>query len=126
MWPIYDCISVLAVSRASAAALSNVLRTTTLSYGKMRFSGTCPAETPEPIIMKFCIITSARDYAMCQKMVGIGWLGTAPQIGEIQPKKTYLTIFYLTLPLFSCMPLKPKRLNQFARTMARLERRGLL
>jgi hypothetical protein len=28
-----------------------VLRTTTLSYGNMRFSGTCPAETPQPIKM---------------------------------------------------------------------------
>jgi hypothetical protein len=34
------------LSRASAAALSTVLRTTTLSYGNKRFSGTCPAETP--------------------------------------------------------------------------------
>jgi hypothetical protein len=33
-------------SRASAAALRTVLRTTTLSYGNVRFSATCPAETP--------------------------------------------------------------------------------
>jgi hypothetical protein len=32
--------------RASAAALSTVLTTTMLSYGNMRFSGSCPAETP--------------------------------------------------------------------------------
>jgi hypothetical protein len=42
--------------RASAAALSTVLRMTTLYYGNMRFSGTCPAETPRPIRMKFCMI----------------------------------------------------------------------
>jgi hypothetical protein len=44
------------ISRASAAALSTVLRTTMLSYGNMRFSGTCPAETPQQIKMKFCKI----------------------------------------------------------------------
>jgi hypothetical protein len=43
-------------SRASAAALSTVLKTTTLSYGNMRFSGTCPAETPRPIKIKFSTI----------------------------------------------------------------------
>jgi hypothetical protein len=42
-------------SRASAAALSTVLRTTTLSYGNMPFSGTCPAQTSQPIKMKFCM-----------------------------------------------------------------------
>ena len=45
------------VSRARAAVLiSTVLRTTTLSYGNMRFSGTCPVETPQPIKMKVCKI----------------------------------------------------------------------
>jgi hypothetical protein len=33
-----------------------VLKTTTLSYGNMRFSGTCPAEIPQLIKMKFCTI----------------------------------------------------------------------
>jgi hypothetical protein len=43
--PFY-IVRYIIISRASAAALSTVLRTTTLSYGNMRFSGACPAETP--------------------------------------------------------------------------------
>jgi hypothetical protein len=38
------------------SAYSNVLDTTTLPSENMRFSGTCPAETPQPINMKFCTI----------------------------------------------------------------------
>jgi hypothetical protein len=70
-------------SRASAAALSTVFRTTTLSYANMRFSATCPAETPQPIKMKFCTIDYVGEITRCAKMVGIGWLEAAPQIGEI-------------------------------------------
>jgi hypothetical protein len=44
------------ISRASAAALSIVLRKTMLSYGNMRFSGTSLTKTPKPINMKFCTI----------------------------------------------------------------------
>ena len=57
------------------------------------------------------------------KMVWISWLGAAPQIGE-----TYTSTFvlFLTLPYFtffySCMPLQPKRLNRFARTIAQTTR----
>jgi hypothetical protein len=38
--------SSTAVSRASALALSAVLRTTSLCYGNMPFSGTHPTKTP--------------------------------------------------------------------------------
>jgi hypothetical protein len=55
------------VSRASAAALSTVLRTTTLSYGNMRFSGNCPAETPQPIKMKFSTIDYVDEITRCAK-----------------------------------------------------------
>jgi hypothetical protein len=47
---------IICVSHASEAALSSVLRMATLSYGNIRFSGTCPAETPQPITVKFCTI----------------------------------------------------------------------
>jgi hypothetical protein len=65
------------LSRASAAALSTVLRTTTLSYGNMPFSGTCPAETPQPIMIKFCTIDYVGDvtrYAKngCNRLAGGG------------------------------------------------------
>jgi hypothetical protein len=54
-------------SRASAAALSTVLRTTTLSYGNIRFSGTCPAETPQPIKMKIFTIDYVGEITRCAK-----------------------------------------------------------
>jgi hypothetical protein len=46
----------------------------------MRISGTCPAEIPQPIKMKFCTIDYVGDMP---KMIAIGWLEAAPQIGEI-------------------------------------------
>jgi hypothetical protein len=49
----------------------------------MRFSGTCPAETPQPIKMKFCTIDFVGKLRDVAKMVGIGWLEAASQIGEI-------------------------------------------
>jgi hypothetical protein len=72
-------------SRASAAELSTVLyRTTTLSYGNMRFSGTChAAETPQLINMKFCTIGYVGELRDVPKMIAVGWLEAAPQIGEI-------------------------------------------
>jgi hypothetical protein len=58
-------------SRASAAALSTVLRMTTLSYGNMRFSGTCPAETLKPMKIKFRMIDYVGEVTRCAKMVAI-------------------------------------------------------
>jgi hypothetical protein len=49
----------------------------------MQFSGTCPAETPQPIKMKFCTIDYAGKFTDVPKMVGIGLLEAAPQICEI-------------------------------------------
>jgi hypothetical protein len=55
------------LSRPSVAVLSTLLRTTTLSYGNMRFSGTCPAETPQSIKMKFCKIDYVDEVTRCAK-----------------------------------------------------------
>jgi hypothetical protein len=44
------------VITCSALALSTVLRTTSLSYGNMPFSGTHPTKTPWPIVLKFCTV----------------------------------------------------------------------
>ena len=63
-------VSIVQPSRVSAAALSTVLRTTTLSYGNMRFSGIRPAETPKPIKMKFCTIDYVGEFTRCAKT---GW-----------------------------------------------------
>ena len=86
------------LSHASAAALSTVLRTTTLSYRNMRFSGTCPAETPQPIKMKFCTI----DYVgALTRGAKNGWnrlAGGGPTDRWNITSKTFLTIPYFTLP----------------------------
>ena len=37
-----------------------------------------PAETPQPIKMKFCTIDYVDEIRRYAKMVGIGWLGAAP------------------------------------------------
>jgi hypothetical protein len=49
----------------------------------MRFSGTCPAEAPQPIKMKFCTIDMSARLRDVPKMVGIGWLEAAPQTVDI-------------------------------------------
>ena len=59
--------SQMFVSRASAAALSTVLRPILVSYGNMRFSGICPAETPQPIKIKFCMIDYVGEFTRCAK-----------------------------------------------------------
>jgi hypothetical protein len=48
----------------------------------MRYSGTCPIEIPQPINMKFCKIDSVGEVRDVPKIVGIGWLEAASQIGE--------------------------------------------
>ena len=91
-------IMVQQLSRASAAALSTVLRTTTLSYGNMRFSGIRPAETPQPIKMKFCTIDYVGGLTRfakndCNRLAGGGpthrWNITSIFV-------LYLTLLYLT------------------------------
>jgi hypothetical protein len=52
----------------------------TLSYG---FSRTCSAEIPQRINKNVCTIDYIGNFTQCANMVRIGWLGAAPQIGEI-------------------------------------------
>jgi hypothetical protein len=42
-------------------------RSTTLSYGNMGFSGTCPAETTQQIKIKFCKIDDVGGVTRCAK-----------------------------------------------------------
>jgi hypothetical protein len=46
-----------------------VFRTTTLFYGNMPFSGTCPAKTPKPIKMKFCTIDYVDKVTRCAENI---------------------------------------------------------
>ena len=113
-------------SRASAASLSTVLRTTSLSYGNMRFSGSRPAETPQPIKMKFCTTDYVGELTRCAKNYLNRLAGGGPtDRGNITSTFVlYLTLLYLTLLslFYPCMPLQPKRLNQFTRTIAQMTR----
>jgi hypothetical protein len=59
---------------------------TSLSCGNMRFSDTCPAETPQLIKKKICSIDYVGGITRCAKTVVIGLLEAAPQIGEIKKK----------------------------------------
>jgi hypothetical protein len=104
--------------QARHAALSTVLRTTTFSYGNMRFSGTCPAETPQPIKMKFCTIDYVGEVTQCANNNCNQLAGGGPTGRWNITSKTfsYYTLLYLTY--FSCNRLQRKRLNRFARTMA--------
>jgi hypothetical protein len=52
---------------AASFLLYHVLRTTTLSYGNMRFSGTCPAKIPQPINMKFCAVDYVGENTRCAR-----------------------------------------------------------
>ena len=81
------------LSRASAAALCTVLRTTSLSEGNIRLLGVRQTETPWPIKTKSCTI----DYVgKITKYAKNGWNrfsgGCSPYTWNI------LTILYFTLP----------------------------
>jgi hypothetical protein len=87
-------------SRASAAALSTVLRTTMLSYRNIRFSGTSQIETFQPIVTKLCTMNYVSKIPDVPNIVGIGWLhGGGPLDGWNITSKAFLTILYLTLYL---------------------------
>jgi hypothetical protein len=90
-------------------------------YGIIRFSA--PAQ-PKPLnrsVWNFArLIMSARLPDM-PNIVWIGWLGAAPQIGELVKYnlKSFLTTLYLACYfLFSCQTRQTRRFNRFARTMA--------
>ena len=70
-------------SRASAAALSTVLRKTTLSYGNMRFSGITQQKPLNRSRWNFARLITLASLRDVPKMAVIGWLGAAPQIGEV-------------------------------------------
>jgi hypothetical protein len=65
-------------SRASAAALSTVMDDHTFQW-KHPISGTYPAETPQPIKMKFCTIDNGNKVTRCAKN-GWNWFaGDGPE-----------------------------------------------
>jgi hypothetical protein len=50
-----------------ALVLSAVLRTTSLSYGNMPFSGTHPTKTPRPIVLKLFTVDYIGETTKCAK-----------------------------------------------------------
>jgi hypothetical protein len=102
----------------SALALSTVLRTTSLSYGNMPFSGTHPTKTPWPIILKFCTVDyvgettkhAKNDYNRLAR-------GGSPYRWNI----SIYTLLYPFLP-FRYQAYRPRPLNRFARTISQTTR----
>jgi hypothetical protein len=89
-------------------ALSTVLRTSTLSYGNMRYSGTCPVATPQPIKMKFYMIDQVGEFTPCtindwNRLAGLPYR----QVKLKYTRKTFIT-------------LQPKRPNLLARVPSQL------
>jgi hypothetical protein len=126
-----------AATACSALALSTVLRTTSLSYGNMPFSGTHPTKTPWPIVLKFCIIdyvgeTSKRAKNGYNRLARGGspysWnisIYTLPYYVSIYTLP-YFTLLYLTLPFF-LFRYQAYRPDHWTDLHARyLKRRGLL
>jgi hypothetical protein len=110
----------------SALALSTVLRTTSLSYGNMPFSGTHPTKTPWPIVPKFCTV----DYVgKTTKHAKNGYnrmgRGGSPYSWNISIYTLpYLILPYLAFFLFRYQAYRP---DHWTDLRARyLKRRGLL
>jgi hypothetical protein len=113
----------------SALALSTVLRTTSLSYGNMPFSGTHPTKTPWPIVLKFCTVDYVGETTKHAKN-GYNRLarGASPYRWNISiytlPYLTllYFTLLYLTFFFVSLPSLQTRPLNRFARTISQTTR----
>ena len=79
-----------------------------------------PSRNPSPIKMKFCTIDYVGELTRCAKN-GLNQLAECGPTVRWNIISTF--VLYLTLPFFySCMPLQPKRLNRFARTMSQTTR----
>jgi hypothetical protein len=109
----------------SALALSTVLRTTSLSYGNMPFSGTHPTKTPWPIVLKLCTVDYVGEATEHAKN-GYNRLaiGGSPYRWNISIYTLlYLTLPYFTIPFFVSLPsLQTRPLNRFLCAVARIIR----
>jgi hypothetical protein len=96
----------LYISRASAASSAKhcVIRTTMLSYGNTRFLVICPAETVQPIKMKFCTNDNVGEVTRSAKDDWNRLAKGGPTDRWNITSKTFLatitsfTLLYLTLP----------------------------
>jgi hypothetical protein len=81
-----------------------VLRTTTISYGNKRFSGTYQTETSQLINMKFCVIDYVGEDTCCAKNGWYQLAGVAPLMGEIYSQKLFFLYFTLFIFVSLCRP----------------------
>jgi hypothetical protein len=110
----------------SALALSTVLRTTSLSYGNMPFSGNHPTKTPWPIVLKFCTVDYVGETIKHAKN-GYNRLarGGSPYRWNISIYT--LPLLYLTLLYLFLFRYQAYRQDHWTDLHARyLKRRGLL
>jgi hypothetical protein len=122
---LLECSSLLGVT-CSTLALSTVLRTTSLSYGNMPFSGTHRTKTPWPIVLKFCTVDYVGETTKPAKS-GYNRMdrGGSPYRWNISIYTLlYFTLLYFTFFLF---PYQAYRQDPWTDLHARyLKRRGLL
>jgi hypothetical protein len=111
------CLRALArneLSRVRAAALSTVLRTTTLSCGNIRNSGTRQTENAKPINMNFAelIRLRVRPHSMYRtyNIVGISLLTAVPHVSETYALALFI-LHRILLNLFICMLLQIRLIN---------------
>jgi hypothetical protein len=85
----------------SERALGTVLRTTTLSYGNIRFQAPAQLKPLNWWKLNFAGLITLVTLRNVPKMVAIGWREAATQIGEIYSQKLFLlyTLPYSTLPV---------------------------
>jgi hypothetical protein len=117
-----EVVASVIVITCSALALSTVLRTTSLSYGNMPFSGTHPTKTPWPIVLKFCTIDYVGETTKRAKN-GYNRMGRggSPYSWNI----SIYTLLYLTF--FFLLLYQAYRPHHWTDLHARyLKRRGLL
>jgi hypothetical protein len=118
--------TLLAESHESAAAQMTVLRTTTLSYGNMRFQVPAKLKALNRSICNFAQLIMLATLCDVPKMVWIAYLGRPHRQMKYSLTNFSYCIPYLTLPFFwHALGLPPKRLNRFARPTAQVTVRFL-
>jgi hypothetical protein len=88
-----------------------MLRTTRLSYGNMRFSGSCPAKTPQLIKMKFCTIDNVGEVSRCTKNGRNRLAGGGPTDRWYITSKTFLLYLALLYLFFLVIVYSPNGLT---------------
>jgi len=97
----------------SAVALSRVLSTALVAYGKMDNSTPYSSETSQVIAIKRCMFDFVCEMITCAKF---GCIPPARSRSTLTWNIHFLWLFFL--PFFFCTPAQAKRIEIISRTMA--------